>query len=260
MLIDFFFDFETRSRADLTVVDGINYATHPSTEATLLTFCFGRTGAIHAWRRGQRIPEMLFDVAANPQKYRFIAHNIGFDHLIWSIPFRNKVLGSIVRPQIENLEDNMARTCHYRVGASLARAADILGLPYTKDAEGRKLMLKQCKPNSKTGEFPELTPDEWMQFEFYGKTDTRLLRDTYYLCPELPASERFAWEWTFRRNMQGIRVDVPLLLEMRDIMHTELPKLERKFDMLTGGTVKLNSPKACKEWFSKYYPWIQKKK
>jgi len=257
MKIDFFFDFETRSHADLTEVDSINYALHPSTEATLLTWCFGRTGIVKAWRKGQHIHEDLIEVAMNPHKYNFIAHNIGFDYLIWTIPFKNKVIGCIENPKIENIEDNMALTCHYRVGASLGRAADILGMPYNKDKEGRKLMLKQCKPNPRTGQFIELDENEWEQFEIYGRTDTRLLRDIYYLCPALPAPERFAWEWTFRRNLRGIRVDTDLINEMDKIIKEEMPTLTAKFDRLVGGKVKLNSPTKTKEWFSQYYPWIE---
>lgn len=253
-LIDFHFDFETRSRIDLKVSGAVRYATDSSTEATLLTWCFGRSGSIKVWRYGQDIPADLMDVVLNPDKYRFNAFNIAFDYLIWAMVF-SKVAKGLVRPKISNLEDTMALTCHFRKGASLDAASRMMGLPYSKDKEGRRIMLKQCKPNA-TGEFVALTAEEWDKFAHYGMLDTKILRDIYYRVPPLPAPERWAWEWTLRRNLRGIRVDEVLVEEMDSIIQETMPKLIREFEILVGGKVKINSPK-CKEYFKQYYPWIE---
>lgn len=255
MKIDFFFDFETRSRLDLRKVGAARYATDPSTEATLLTWCFGRLGKVKAWRPGQPMPNEIYDVAMNPEKYNLVAHNILFDFLIWTNAFK-KQIPNLVNPKIEDLTDNMALTCYFRVGGSLDAAAKTLNLPFTKDKEGRRIMLKQCKPNRK-GEFPVLTPEEWDKFEHYGIIDTVLLRDIYYTCPKLPDSERFIWEWTFRRNLRGIKLDMPLLEEMNDILQTERPKLIEEFNHLVGRKCKINSPTTLLPWFRQYYPWIE---
>jgi len=251
---DFFFDFETRSRADLKLVGSAVYSTHPSTEATLLTWCFGRTGVVNEWRKGQSIPYEVLDVAYNPHKYRMIAHNIGFDYMIWINVF-SKLIKGMVRPSIDDLEDNAAITAHFRVGGALDTAAKVLRLPYGKDPEGRRIMLKQCKPNSK-GVFPELTEEEWKRFSFYGKTDTRLLRDVYYSCPRLSSTERWAWEWTFKRNMRGLRLDEDLLNELSSIVSENLPKLIAEFDQCVSFQVKMNSPK-LKDWLKEWYPWLE---
>ena len=65
-MIDFFFDFETRSMADLKQVGSVVYANHPTTEPTLLTWAFGRNGEVKSWRKGQRIPDEILVVALNP--------------------------------------------------------------------------------------------------------------------------------------------------------------------------------------------------
>jgi len=256
MLIDFFFDFETRSRSDLKKNGSVRYATDPSTEATLLTWTFGRCAPIKAWRKGHQIPAEIVDVAQNPHKYHFIAHNVAFDYLIWTQVF-SKHFYNFKAPKIENLSDNMAHTSHFRVGAGLDTAATVLKLPYSKDKEGRRLMLKQCKPNSKTGEWVELTPEEWDKFELYGIIDTRLLRDIYYMIPPLPSPERYAWEWTFKRNLRGIKLDMDLVNEMNDIIQTSTPGYVKEFEYLTGYKAKINSPVTCKEFFKQYYPHIE---
>jgi DNA polymerase len=251
--IDFHFDFETRSRADLRKVGAVRYATDPSTEATLLTWCFGRTGAVKAWRIGQPLPQELHDVLSNPAKYNFIAWNITFDYLIWSIPFSKQVSDFPVRPKVADLTDAMALSQHYRTGASLESAANFFNLPMTKDKLGRRIMLKSCKPN-RHGEFVELTTEEWEHFERYGIIDTVLLRDIYYRLPPLPAAERWIFEWCVKRNLRGIAVDADLINEMASILDEVLPKLESEFKFITGNTTR--SPK-CKEWFKKYYPYIE---
>jgi DNA polymerase len=253
MLIDFIFDFETRSRKDLKVHGPINYAMDPSTEATLLTYCFGRTGTIKVWRRGEDYPLDLADVMLSPEKYRFIAWNLQFDYLIWTCVFAK----GHKRPAIANLDDAMALSTEYRTGASLEAACKMTNMPTSKDQEGRRLMLKQCKPNSRTGEFTELTPEEWIIFERYGIQDTRLLRDIYYRLPSLPHAERWAFEWTFIRNLRGIRIDEDLVNELESIVQENMPKLVAEFDYLVGFKCKMGSAVKCKEFFKQYYPWIE---
>lgn len=257
LLIDFHFDFETRSELDLKKVGTVKYAEHPSTQATLLTWCFGRSGTVKYWRIGQPFPQELIDVAKNPHRYRFNAFNITFDYMIWLVSFKRQIAPFIVKPPIVSVEDTMALTAHFRVGNSLDAAAKILRLPFTKDKDGRKIMLKQCKINSRTGQFPELTEEEWTKFIHYGIIDTRLLRDIYYMLPNLPAPERYAFEWTFRRNLRGIKVDVDLIHALKDIILDSIPKLTAEFDRLVSGQCKINSPVRCLEFFKPYYPYIE---
>lgn len=255
-LIDFHFDKETQSYLNLSKVGAVNYVNHHSSGITLITWCFGRTGTIRAWRLGQPIPAELIHVAMNPHLYRFIAWNVEFDFLVWTVLFR-KLVPALVRPQIENIEDAMALSVHFRTGASLESAAIFMKLPHNKDKLGRTLMLKQCKLNSKTGQFYELTPLEWDQFEIYGIMDTRILRDVYYMLPALPAPERWAFEWTFKRNMRGIRIDEKLVDELNSIVQSHLPNLTAEFNHWTQGKCTINSPVSQLPFFKPYYPWIE---
>jgi len=253
--IDFHFDFETRSRLDLKKVGAVKYAAHPSTSATLLTWGFGRTGKVKAWRIGQPVPQEIIDVLVYPEKYNFIAWNIEFDFMIWSIPFaRQSGLTLTTRPKISDLTDAMALSQHFRTGASLASGAKMLNIPMSKDKEGRRIMLKQCKINKKINDFPELTKEEWTHFERYGIIDTVILREAYYKLPPLPAAERWAFEWTLKRNLTGIKIDMPLIKIMDEIVNHYMPQLEEEFFAITG--VKVKSPKAL-GYFKPHFPWIE---
>lgn len=254
VLIDFFFDFETRSRVDIKKVGSVNYATHPSTEATLLTWCFGKDSEVKYWKLGDPIHPEILHVAMNPEKFHFIAHNVLFDYMIWTVPFARLIPG-LKRPALENITDNMALTNYNRVGSALDHAAALLYLPYSKDKEGRRLMLKQAKPLSvgkNKGEFPVLTPEEMKSFIKYGVIDTQLLRDIYYKCVPLPPSERWGFEWTFKRNLRGVRIDMELLSALEEVVEKEIPRLSNEFENITG--FKVNQRAKCLEFFQKFYP------
>jgi len=250
---DFHFDWESLSRIDLGTFGSVNYACHPSTDTTRLAYGFGRTGTIKVWRPlTQPVPQEILDVALHPEKYNFIAWNIVFDYLLWICVLPRRVPG-LKRPPLENLHDAMALSCHFRTGASIESCSQFMGMPMGKDPEGRRIMLKQCKPG-RDGNFPKLTDAEEIAFDRYAIGDVRIMRDAYYRMPPLPEPERYAWSWTFRRNIEGIKVDIPLVLELKSIVDESMPKLEKEFESIVGCSVR--SPKA-KDWFKQFWPWIE---
>lgn len=253
-MIDFYFDFETRSYEDLKKVGAVKYALHPTTEATLLTFATN-TDRIVPWRRGQRVPDAIREAAAHPERFRFVAHNVEFDYLIWCFVFLPKVLGIKGRKiPVANLDCTMARALRFCAGRDLDGVSKILHLPYAKNQEGRLLMLKQCKPSKKTGEFVELTAEEWDKFEAYGIQDTNLLRLVDRIIPKLSPSERWAWEWTFRANLKGLRLDVQLLEGMAKLYRMEVPRIDKEFSDIVGGQFRVTQREKCLQWFKKYIP------
>lgn len=255
---DFAFDLESRCHLDLPTVGPVNYWTHHSAEVTRITWKFGRTGAVKIWRPlapfNEPMPPELADVARRPESYNFIAWNILFDYLGWICWMLPHVQGG-KRPDIKSLNDAMALSCHFRTGASLEAASAMLRLPINKDPVGRAIMLKQCKPNSRTGKYPTLTEQEEAHFDRYSIIDTRILADVWYILPPLPESERYAWEWTFRRNLEGIRIDESLVRELSAIVEASMPPLEKEFAHLTGG-LKINSHEKVRDWFKQFYPHI----
>ena len=226
----------------------------PSTEASLLTYCFGRTGQVKYWAPWMPFPSELIDVANHPEKYRFVAWNIEFDHLIWSFVLpRQFPLIAFEPVPVSSIEDCMALSNVARTGGALATCAAMLNLPYNKDPRGRQIMLKQCKPD-RYGNFPVLTQAEWQDFIRYGVVDTMLLRDCYYRLPKLAVGERYAFEWTLRRNLRGLKLDVDLIKVLDYIVKCSAPHFIKEYEAITGGI----GPKSSKsiEWFKQFYPWI----
>lgn len=249
--MDFFFDFETRSREDLRSCGAIRYATSETTEVTLLTWAIGH-GPIKVWKVGEQIPDELIDIAIHPEKYAFIAHNIEFDYLIWSKVFFKNIIKT-VRPPLNLLECTMALGQRYCAGRGLDQVASVLHLPVKKHPEGRRIMLKQCKPSS-NNQFPTLTKMEWDIFIKYGILDTDILRQAYYRLPKLNKRERWAFEWTTRRNLKGIKLDMPLLRGMEQVLKIALPKLSKEFKEITGGAFEVSQNAKFLAWIRQYIP------
>jgi len=251
---DFFFDFETRSRADLTKVGGVNYALHPSTEVTAISFCIGQN-PIRGWDRwaNQGTPFELEDVKKHPEHYNFIAWNIEFDFMIWSYCFWRGDK-DFVRPKVKDMTDAMAISNYFRLGSSLEANASMLRLPLKKDKKGRAAMMRLSKPD-RYGNMPDpLNDEELYNFRKYYMGDTDILRQSYYRMPALPAKERRVWEWTINRNLSGVKVDTDLLKVFQIIMDEKVPPLEERFKEIVGCTP--NSSAKMRDWFQQYYPWI----
>lgn len=252
-LIDFIFDFETGNGEglDLREVGAVKYALHPATRVTYISYCFSAHDRMKEWypHSGLPIPEDLVDVANNPHKFRFIAHNVEFDHLIWGQVFR-KLFATFVRPHISNIHDNMAISNYFRLGSSLEGNAGMLGIPVRKHAAGKKVMMKLAR-----NPLAPLTKQELQDFRLYGSGDTEILRQAYYRQPELPSLERWCWEWTFKTNLTGIKVDVPLLRLLKSVVDAHKPVLEKRFFDICkcspGSAVKV------KAFFKQYYPYIE---
>lgn len=251
----FYFDFETRSKLDLKVVGGVRYAQHPSTQVTAIAWAID-DAPLQGWDLwcGREIPAELKYIAAHPEEFLFIAHNIEFDYLIWTLVFARNFYG-YKRPEVKNLHDNMAVSNYFRLGSTLEANAKMLKLPMSKDTKGKAVMMFLAKPDPKTGEYTNpKSMEDLAAFRRYYMGDVDILRRASLRMPMLPPKERAVWEWTFKRNLTGIRVDVDLVNVFEIILHEKLPPIEKRFKEITGCTP--NSHAKMLEFFKNFYPWI----
>ena len=252
--MNFFFDLETRSRADLKTVGSVRYFADPSTEVTL--FCWAVDyGPINYWILGQPVPDMLIALLARGESFTKVAHNILFDILAVRTFAEKHGIGLGQHWQdVETYVDTMALGDYYRYGSSLEEVAGYFGIG-AKDPKGRRLMMKQTKPNKKSGEFVTLEEDDKVGFIKYGQEDVRLCRKIYQFCKPLPSREKALWEWTAKRNIEGLRVDTDLLKVMNDIVEYNRKMLNSEFKQITNGRMTgINSPKLGR-LFRVYYPY-----
>src|SRR5882672_6212480 len=134
-------DFETRSQVDLPKVGVYKYVEHPTTDVWCMAWAFD-FGPISLWRRGQTLPKELQEHARAGGMFR--AWNAAFERIVWNgiLTYRQ---GWPPLP-VEQTWCTQAQALTQGLPAALDKAAEALGINMRKDMDGRKLMLKMCRP------------------------------------------------------------------------------------------------------------------
>jgi DNA polymerase len=198
-------DFETRSEIDLRDVGAYTYSEHKTTDALCASFAI-EGGDIHKWLRHMPFPAELARVM-KAGDFRIVGHNVTFEHCIWN----NVMLRLYSWPElkIEETECTMATAYYNGLPGSLEDVALALCVTQEKDIEGRKLMLKMCKPRRhKKGE------SKWLEdaasiarLSDYCDQDVRTERAVDDVMDPLPPVERKLWVMDQHINNRGVHVD-----------------------------------------------------
>jgi hypothetical protein len=123
--------------------------------------------------------------------------------------------------------------------AELGRCCEALGLPYKKDIEARKAMLRLAKPPAKKPKDPDQRARDLVLLEQRCRTDvesTRAVHRSQLLRPLLP-QEREQLVLDARINETGICANVPFLEAVRDLAVKERNAVNVRLGELTNGTI-----------------------
>lgn len=149
-------DFETRSPVDLKVSGAWRYAEHPDTDVLCLAVKEDEKPAriwtpphLGDWKNYQDYVPMIdkdtvFGLLERAKQIE--AHNAEFERAIWK---------RIMTPRygwpeipLHKWRCSAAKAAAFALPRSLEGAGAALGLPIQKDADGKKIMLKLCKPRA----------------------------------------------------------------------------------------------------------------
>lgn len=196
-------DIETRSEADISL-GAFRYATDPSTEV-LCVVTKDDTRGITVWlvsneggRDDLEAYLELFDIVVAHNfsfEYNILKHCLGID-----IPF-------------EKARCTMAMAAYHNLPMGLGNCAKALGLEENKDDEGKRLMLKMCKPlpkaqQKKTGQKYFDNPEARARLIEYCIQDVLTEEAIYNALDPLPEQEQKLWELDMKINyINGISVD-----------------------------------------------------
>ena len=253
-------DYETRSPVDLKKTGAHDYAAHSDTEIICAAWRIGtkkqlRKAPIHSWcpindHFGEQNPN-LFRLAfalENPE-IKIIAHNAAFERDITKFVL-SRYIGALHfekrAPRVWDLPASKwictaARARALALPASLEGACAALNLPVQKDMDGRRLILKYCKPRKAT----KNNSDKWHQdpkdFERiveYCKRDVEAETELFLATPPLIPSEQKIWELDQKINDYGLRVDRDLVTKCLSLIAEETKNLDDAVDSLTFGAVR----------------------
>lgn len=215
-------DFETRSACDLRKGGPWVYGEHWSTSPLCFAFALA-DGPVKLWWPGMPVPpELVYTVENN---LPFIAHNAGFERAIMTTIMGPRYGWPI--PKLENWACTAAMAAAMALPRGLDDAAAVMGVSERKDKEGHSLMLRMCRPRTKTQvpckacgsrhcdhpdefkwEYTWWDDDERMQkLGAYCMQDVVVERALLHVLHPLPPAERRIWLHDMMINEVGVQVD-----------------------------------------------------
>ena len=237
-----YFDFETRSRVKLEEAGAFRYAEDPSTEVICLGYAVNN-GAPKIWYPDEPFPEEL--VRAVESGAEFYAHNITFDHLIWS----NTLHGEnpeVPKLKATQLRDTAAMCVAHGLPRKLEDAARALSLAEVKDKKGESLINKLSKPNRK-GDFNR-DPSLIQEMGGYCRQDVVVLREVSNAVPELSHPEQELWQKTLEMNSHGVPIDIGETKKLQAHVDKEQELANQECRAITG--LNITQDKKLKEWLN----------
>lgn len=203
-------DTETYSACDLAKCGAHRYAEDATTEVTLFGYAIGDAPAKVWDRTATKVPPAdLLEACARTDAV-FIAHNSAFDRAVLSA----KVSPAFA--DVSRWQDTLIKAYSVSLPGSLGALSEVLGLPQdkAKDKDGRRLVLKFCKPTpAGVRRTRETDPEDWARFVEYCRLDVEAMRETAKRIPAWNMTPA-AWDdWRIdqRINDRGICLDSDLI-------------------------------------------------
>jgi DNA polymerase len=240
-----YIDFETRSRVDLKTAGLKKYAKNSSTEVLMMCWAIGDE-KFQLWTQGQPIPNKVAEHVVLGGTV--VAHNAQFELALWNYQMTKQGWPPL---RIEQMRCTMAACYAMGLPGALEDAGGALGLSVHKDAEGRALMLKMCKPKP-DGTYYD-NPEVRRRLGEYCIRDGEVEREIYKRLQQLAPQEQQLWALDQYINLRGIPFDMAALEGALLIADAEKERLNQEMAIVTGGQVTACSAVAAlKEWAADY--------
>jgi DNA polymerase len=228
-------DVETYSQVNLKDCGAVNYAADPSTGIHF--FCFTvDDGEVQVWRPGDPVPEAF----ADPGDHFFIADNWEFERAIHAHILLNYGFPEI---PLENQDCAQRLALANAFPAELGLRCEALGLPYKKDPEARKAMLRLSRPQTakkrKKSVDPAAQERDLALLLGRCKSDVEATRAAYAsprLRPLLPEERRLLLA-DARINARGVCANVAFLKAAQAFAVQERNAINTRLNEVTCGVV-----------------------
>lgn len=219
-------DIETRSPVDLKTAGLYKYFEHPETEVLVVR-----------WRIGDQRGDgsNLFPLTEHIREGGIVSgHNIAFDREGW-----NAKVGCRFSPpskiHAHQTDDTMARCATLALPMNLESAAKVLKVPVQKDDEGRRLMLRMCKPKP-DGTYRD-SPEMRERLSQYCGTDVEAEACVGKALPKLTPLQRRTWLLDQAINARGVAIDLEFVGKALKLAEHANREAAKEMSRLTKGAV-----------------------
>lgn len=234
-------DFETRSRIDLKKSGATKYAQDTSTD--ILCVAWKVNGVTSVWYPiNEKVPGYFKQLFFDPN-VTFVAHNASFEQSITEWVLFPKYFDSFDYNKFLSPERwicTAAKAAAHSLPRSLEEACIALDLPVKKDMEGRKLILKYCKPRRASkknkAEWWE-DPADIKRLGEYCRTDVEAEYLLDQRLPDLNPTERRVWCLDQKINKRGITVDLESVKTALEMVDREAARNIKRVQELTSGAI-----------------------
>jgi len=229
-------DIETFSDISLKDHGAFIYAQHPSTDVHFVCFAID-DGEVQTWRPGDLVPAVF----ANPVGTKFVSFNWTFEAAILRHVLVPRYGFTPIAWEQQDCAMRLALASAYP--AELGLCCEALGLPYRKDVEARKAMLRLSRPQTAKKRKKPVDPAERERdlalLLERCKGDVAATRAVYQspLLRPLPPEERELLLLDAKINERGVCVNVPFLEAVRDLAVRERNGVNLRLNELTAGVV-----------------------
>jgi DNA polymerase len=231
-----YWDTETYSQRSLKECGSHIYAADPSTGIHF--FCYAiDDGPVETWRPGDPVPVPF----ANPSRYFFVSDNWTFERGIHA-EILVKRFGFPPIP-LKNQDCAQRRALAFAYPPELGLRCEALGLPYRKDPEARKAMLRLSRPQTakkrKKAEDPAARERDLALLHKRCMSDVAATRASYR-SPRLRPPSREERELLLLDaviNDRGIRANVRFLEALRTLAVQERNAVNARLNELSVGVI-----------------------
>jgi DNA polymerase len=220
-----YLDIETHSLSNLALMGTGAYVEHPSTQVLVVAYALDDQ-PVRTWQPGQPAPNDLLQALAGG--CRVIAHNFGFDCAVWH---HHLVPHGWPAIPLGRWSCTAFRSRLARLPASLEAAAQVLRLPWQKDAPGNRFMRSLTKRNLDTHPLIEA---ERKRLTAYCVVDVVTLRALDRQLPEIPDEWRELFELDHLMNIRGMPVDLDAVEKLITVRDDEDRRLLTRFRQIGG--------------------------
>jgi DNA polymerase bacteriophage-type len=232
-----YWDCETFSDIGLKEHGAYVYAGHASTGIHFFCYAIDNDDEVQTWRPNDPVPEPF----ANSLSYVFVSDNWEFERAIHARILVERYGFPDIPIENQDCAQRLALANAYP--AELGLRCEALGLPYRKDPEARKAMLRLSRPQTAKKRKKPIDPAERARdLELLLKrcmADVRSMRAAYtspHLRPLLP-EERQLLVLDAKINARGICANVPFLEAAQRFAVQERNAINTRLNELTAGVI-----------------------
>jgi len=235
-----YWDVETYCDLSLTEHGAYLYARHSSTCPLVLGYAVD-ADEVRTWAPDDPPPAIFLEAAEHPNDFWSVSDNWTFENLILEYVLIPRHGFRPLPIERQDCAQRLALANGYP--AELGLRCEALGLPYRKDPEARRAMLRISRPKTaksrrKAENTEQYQADLALVIERC-KTDVASTRAAYNApqLTRLSADERQVLLVDAAINRRGIRANIPFLTAAREMTVRERNNINARLDELTCGAI-----------------------